>query len=224
MGWLAWQRCSPELLEFLWHSDLISKRTSLNTTQQARKEPEVKLLWNSGNTLVCRVRSPRIWPEYVLLLLWIWAQVLSFYVHGFEWRYDHLIAALVKAQMNWVVLVPAVRYSPCRSRLAVYPVANIDLWYIVRDWNIAGFYWKCGHGDWGEVSFCDVTRFAIEQVVPRYSRGITCILTADFNKATSNAVVAPAVQRSWEIGLCKLCDVTLTGLAAWELGHQVAGI
>ena len=55
-----------------------------------------------------------------------------------------------------------------------------------------------------------------------------CIVTADLIRATGNAVFAPALQRSCDIvrdiGPSKPCDVTFAGLAARELGHQVAGI
>ena len=57
---------------------------------------------------------------------------------------------------------------------------------------------------------------------------MTCILTADLIRATGNAVLDPALQRWCDIvrlvSLYKPCDVTFAGLAARELGHQVAGI
>ena len=59
---------------------------------------------------------------------------------------------------------------------------------------------------------------------------MTCILTADLIRATDNAAFAPALHKHMScdivrhVGVCKPCDVTFAGLAARELGHQVAGI
>ena len=52
--------------------------------------------------------------------------------------------------INWVVFCfrCMIYSSPCRFKLAMYQVVNIDLWYIFWD-----FLQKWGHRYWGEMSF-----------------------------------------------------------------------
>ena len=70
----------------------------------------------------------------------------------------------------------------------MYQIPSIHLWYIFWDQNLVFSTKMCSHGDMGEISFlwhhavCNPTR---------HSRGMTCILTADLIRATSNAVFAP---------------------------------
>ena len=77
--------------------------------------------------------------------------------------------SILKCKWIELFLVPAVRYSSCRLQLALYQVANIDLWYF-RDRNIAVFYKNVVMETGARWVSCDVTRFAIEQVVHIYSR------------------------------------------------------
>ena len=72
--------------------------------------------------------------------LLVWCKIPTNNICGSLWvtKIDEVLPKAFKPS-GWseLFLVLAVRYSPCRSRLAMYLVANIDLWYmyIFRDRN-----------------------------------------------------------------------------------------